>query len=70
MVGWETPTLLGPLERANLSELALSSGPNRVGVSQPLTLEGKEIQFPKRNVLHYSSEYLMMDEAQKPHDPK
>jgi hypothetical protein len=35
MKGRETPTLLGPLERANLQwlMLALSKGPNRVGVS-------------------------------------
>jgi hypothetical protein len=33
-MGEETPSLLGPLERANLSQqLALSNGPNRVGVS-------------------------------------
>jgi hypothetical protein len=30
--GWETPTALSPLERLRL---ALSKGPNRVGVSHP-----------------------------------
>jgi hypothetical protein len=34
--GCETPSLLGPLERANLNhELALANGPNSVGVSHP-----------------------------------
>jgi hypothetical protein len=34
--GGKTPTLLGPLERANLKQsLALSKGPNRVGVFPP-----------------------------------
>jgi hypothetical protein len=34
--GKETPTILGPLERANLNHrLALSKGPNRVDVSLP-----------------------------------
>jgi hypothetical protein len=32
-----TPTLMSPLERANLSQqtLALSKGPNRVGIFRP-----------------------------------
>jgi hypothetical protein len=39
--GRETPTLLGPLERANSNHwmrLALSMGPYRVGVTSPLAI--------------------------------
>jgi hypothetical protein len=41
--GWETPSLLGPLDRANLHHwLALSNGPNRVGVSHPRPEDGNK----------------------------
>jgi hypothetical protein len=48
----ETPSLLGPLERANCQwfRLAFSKGPNRERVSL-LTRGRKQIQFPKRCVL-------------------
>jgi hypothetical protein len=43
--GKETPTLLGPLERANLK------GPKKAGrCLPPLTSRRKQIQFPKRCV--------------------
>jgi hypothetical protein len=54
--GREISTLLGSLERANLNpviqrlRLALSKGPNRVGVSLLSPKDGN-IQFPKRCVL-------------------
>jgi hypothetical protein len=45
--GRETPTLLASLERANLNLLflALSEGPNRVGVSLPLPEDRKRSSF-------------------------
>jgi hypothetical protein len=49
----KTPTLLGPLERANLQwfRFALSKWPNWVGVFSPTFTWGrKQIQFPKRHV--------------------
>jgi hypothetical protein len=54
---WKTPTLLGPLERANPNHwrLAHSKGPNRVGVfHSPLTRGGNRSSF--RNVV-FSSFY-------------
>jgi hypothetical protein len=65
----EIPTLLGPLERTNLSlfyiiqwlMLALSKGPSRVGVSS-LTWGWKQIQFLKRYVLWFL-EYQTMDKV-------
>jgi hypothetical protein len=49
--GRETPTLLRPLERANPNHcttgmgLALSKGPNRVGVFLPLPEDGNISSF-------------------------
>jgi hypothetical protein len=52
--GQETATLLGPLEIANLSRwLALSKGPNRVGISLPSSEEGTRCSF--RNVAFSSN---------------
>jgi hypothetical protein len=67
--GEETPTLLGPLERANLSlsqwlRLALSNGSNRVRVSPPPSREdGNSSSF--RNVVSYSV-FGMPDDGQSP----
>jgi hypothetical protein len=50
--GRKTPTLLGPLEGANLNHdlsLALSKGPNRVGVFPPSPENGSRSSF--RNVV-------------------
>jgi hypothetical protein len=54
--GWETPTLLGPLERANLNHC-------RVDAPHPVARGRKQIRFPKRSVLLCSSEYRAMDKA-------
>jgi hypothetical protein len=52
------PTLVGPLERANLNgpevqwlRLAVSNGHSRVRVSHPLTWGWKWVQFPNLHVL-------------------
>jgi hypothetical protein len=64
----ETPTLLGPLERANLQvqwlREALSKEPNRAGVSFA-TWKRKYIQFPKRRAVWYL-EFGTMDKMQNP----
>jgi hypothetical protein len=66
-VNGETPTLLGPSERANQVQwlkLVLSEGLNWVGVS-PFTWGRKQIQFPKRRVFYFL-EYRTMDKVRKP----
>jgi hypothetical protein len=50
--------------------LALSNGPNRAGVSLPLTWGREQIQFPKRCVLQCSSDYRTIDKVQKPSNPE
>jgi hypothetical protein len=47
--GWQTPTLLGTVERDEVqwSALALSNGPKRLAVSHLLAWEREQIQFPK-----------------------
>jgi hypothetical protein len=64
--GWETPTLLGPLERANLNHwLSLSNGLDRVGVSQPSSEDGNRCSF--RNVVFLCClERQTMYNVQKP----
>jgi hypothetical protein len=64
--GRETSILLGPLERANLNHwtlrLALSKGPNRVGVSLTSPAERKRSSF--RNIVFSSYlEYRTMDKV-------
>jgi hypothetical protein len=61
---WETPTLLGLLERANLKHcnpvtitiqgvwLAVSNGPNRVGVSHFSVEDGNRSSF--QNIVFFS----------------
>jgi hypothetical protein len=64
--GWEIHTLLGPSIRKWL-RVALSNGPNRVGISHPFTWGRKQIQFPTRcvpSVLFL--EHRTMDKVQKP----
>jgi hypothetical protein len=46
--GGKTPTLLGPLERANHNHCTLSKGPNLVGVLPPSPEDGNRSSF--RNV--------------------
>jgi hypothetical protein len=58
----ETPTLLGPLERANLSDL---NGPNRIGVSFSSPEDRKRSRF--RNVMF--SSYLVFESNCKVHKP-
>jgi hypothetical protein len=65
---WETPTLSGPLGRANLNHwrlmLALSKGPNRIGVTLPSSKGGRRSIF--RNVMFYSYlEFRTVDSARK-----
>jgi hypothetical protein len=49
--------------------LAVSKGPNRLGVSHPLTSGQKQIRFLKCSVLYCSLEYRMMDRVLKPTNP-
>jgi hypothetical protein len=49
--------------------LALSNGPNRVGVFSPLTWGWKQIQLQKHSVLKCSLEYHMMKKVQKSSNP-
>jgi hypothetical protein len=67
--GREMLTLLGLLERARSSDwaLALSEGPNRVGVFLPSP--ENENRFSFRNVVFSSYlEFRTIDEVQKPSD--
>jgi hypothetical protein len=62
----ETPTVLGPLKKlTSITEpvqLALSKGPNKVGVSLPSPGEGKRSSF--RNVVFSSYlEFWTMDKV-------
>jgi hypothetical protein len=68
--GKGTPTLLGPLERANLNHcsnwrLTLSKGPNSVGVSLPSPEDGNRSSVRNFIFLVYL-EFWTMDEVQKP----
>jgi hypothetical protein len=65
--GKETPTLLGLLEKANLNHcrIALSQGPNRVGVSLPSLEDGNRSNF--RNFVF---EFRKTDKVHKPSDPE
>jgi hypothetical protein len=61
----ETPTLLGPLERANLNHWTLPKGPSRVGVSIPSHENGNRSSF--RNVeFSMCLEFRTMDKGHKP----
>jgi hypothetical protein len=70
--GRETPTLLGPLERATSSleiELTFYKGPSRVGVSHHSPEDGKRSNF--RNLVYRNYlEFRMMDEVHKPMNPE
>jgi hypothetical protein len=61
----EPRTMLGPLEKANqvrYLRLALSKGPNRVGISLPLPEDGNRPSF--RNVVFQYLEFRAMDKVQ------
>jgi hypothetical protein len=60
----ETPTLLGPLERAQLNHGTISKGPNRVYVSLPSPEKGNRSSF--RNVVFWYLEFQAMNKFQKP----
>jgi hypothetical protein len=63
--GEETRSLLGPLERANLSQqLALSNGPNRISVSPHLRTKTDPVSKALCSVVLL--EYWTMDRIQKP----
>jgi hypothetical protein len=70
---WETPTLLVPLEsywKIQWLMLALSNGPESVGVSNSLTRVWKHIKFPKLCVLWCSLGYRTVDEVPKLSNPE
>jgi hypothetical protein len=67
--GWVNYRLITLDGFINHYKLALSNGPNRAGVSCPLTWGRKQIQFPKRCVLLFL-EYRTMDKVQKPSSPE
>jgi hypothetical protein len=62
----EPPTLLGPLDRANLNHwtLALSKGPNRVGGSLHLRTEADPVSETLCDLV--TLDFRMMDKFQKP----
>jgi hypothetical protein len=65
----ETPTLLGPLERADVQwlRLALSIGAKRVDVSLPSPENGKRSSFGNV-VFSWLLEFQTIDKAHKPSD--
>jgi hypothetical protein len=64
--GSETPILLSPLERAKLNPvIALSEGPNRVGISLHSPGDGNRFNF-RRVVFSSYLEFRTMNKVQKP----
>jgi hypothetical protein len=64
----ETPTVLGPLERANLNhwtatQISFSKGPKKAGISPPSTED--ENRFSFRNVVFFGF-FRIPDQGQRP----
>jgi hypothetical protein len=64
--GWEIPTWLGPLERANLNHRTTGLDP----CLPPLTWGWKQIQLLKHGDLLCVLEYQRIDSTQKPSNPE